>query len=118
MKSPTWRHAASMSGEPGQFVASPQPTSPLSASIFRNVQLYLMPSTRNVWVERIFMTEETRASVEDAPTRIDESPAQGADEEEAAHHEQRGVPVAEPREEKRHEQRAEHTADLTGGVHR
>ena len=50
MKSPTCRQAASISGEPGQLVASPQPWMPASVSIFINVQLYLTPSTRYVVV--------------------------------------------------------------------
>jgi hypothetical protein len=48
MKSPTCWQAASTRGEPGQFVASPHPCSPASVSIFRSVQLYLIPSTRKV----------------------------------------------------------------------
>ncbi len=50
MNSPTCRQAASTSGEPGQFVASPQPWMPASVSIFISVQLYLIPSTRYVAV--------------------------------------------------------------------
>ena len=51
----TCRQAAATKGEPGQFVASPQPWRPDSGSILSKVELYLMPSTRKVRQEVVFI---------------------------------------------------------------
>ena len=51
----TCRQASATKGEPGQFVASPQPWRPNSVSILSKVQLYSMPSTRQVPQEVIII---------------------------------------------------------------
>src|SRR5262245_51651628 len=58
-----------------------------------------------------------KSFVEYSPPRVHEAPGNGAEEEKEANQIQRRIPIVELFGQEGHQDRAEQTADLTGGVH-